>query len=418
MRRRKNLILPVAIFTAVILAATASAFAASTEKVLYSFCATSGCTDGASPSFGTLVFDGKGNLYGTTSGGGVGKCKGGCGTVFQLVLGTNGWTHNVLHSFNGKDGTYPSGLIFDAAGNLYGTTELGGAHNAGTAYRLSPGGNGKWSEKLLYSFGGKAGTEPNPSLVFDTAGNLYGTTLAGGGEKGGVVFELTPSAKGAWSETILHSNHTGARGPGPYGYGGLTLGGAQNLYGVTMGALGSAGEVFGLSPGSHDKWKQEILYRFDSGDGAGPFGGMIFDTAGNLYGATWEGGSEDCEGGCGVIFELTPAANGTWTETVLNNFNGNDGYQANGPLIFDSEGNLYGTTGYGGTYDGGTVFELTPGMNGAWSEIVLHSFCALDSCADGQTPFTGVILDAAGNLYGTTQSGGASGYGTVFEITP
>jgi uncharacterized repeat protein (TIGR03803 family) len=217
MRRRKNLILLVAIFTAVTFAATASAFAASTEKVLYSFCAVSGCTDGAEPLFGSLVFDSAGNLYGTTAGGGdVDKCDGkGCGTVFQLAPGANGtWTHTVLYRFSGKDGAYPGGLIFDVAGNLYGTTLAGGPHNAGVAYQLRPEASRKWKEKTLHNFGGKDGKTPNPSLISDAAGNLYGTTQLGGGEKLGVVFQLTLGANGTWSERILHSNHTGAEGPG------------------------------------------------------------------------------------------------------------------------------------------------------------------------------------------------------------
>jgi uncharacterized repeat protein (TIGR03803 family) len=419
---RKSLIILIAIFTAM-----ASAFAASTEKVLYSFCSVSGCTDGAVPLFGSLVFDSAGNLYGTTAGGGnVDKCDGkGCGTVFQLAPGANGhsWTHTVLYRFSGKDGAYPCGLIFDPSGNLYGTTQAGGSHNAGTVYQLKPlVANRKWQEKTLHSFSGKDGKTPNPSLILDAAGNLYGTTQLGGGEKLGVVFQLAPSANGTWSETILHSNRTGADGPGEYGQGGLTFDAAGSLYGTTVGGGITKGEVFRLRPGANGKWKEEVLYSsFGGTNGAVPPGGLIFDTAGNLYGTTNEGGNISyCGGsGCGVVFELSPTSKGTWTETVLYSFKGSDGWQPNTRLVFDGTGNLYGTTAFGGSSNAdGTVFELTPGAIDAWAETTLYNFCTGSSCTDGANPYAGLIFDTVGNLYGTTSGGGTHFEGTVFKITP
>jgi uncharacterized repeat protein (TIGR03803 family) len=422
---RKKLVLLVAIFTTL-----APAFAASTEAALYSFCSASGCQDGAYPYFGGVIFDAAGNLYGTTAYGGNTECAGnGCGTVFQLIPGSNGtWTHTVLHTFNGTSGAHPSGLILDKAGNLYGTTQKGGAHHVGTVYQLLRGENGTWSEKVLYSFNGKDGSEPNPGLIFDSAGNLYGTTLAGGGEKGGVLFQLVPGAKGTWTEKVLHSNYPGARGPGPYGTGGLTFDTSGSLYGTTVGGGVTEGEVFRLKPGASGKWIETVLYDFSSSNGAGganPPGGLIFDAAGNLYGSTWGGGANGgCGGsGCGVVFQLTPDGNGKWTETVLHDFEGNDGQQPNARLVFDTAGNLYGTTAVGGMGSfgpGGTVFELTPSAGDSWNETVLYNFCSISGCADGSYSLAGVVLDVEGNLYGTTDSGGANQgnqYGTVFEVT-
>jgi uncharacterized repeat protein (TIGR03803 family) len=420
MRRRKNLILLVVIFTAAIFAATASAFAASTEKVLYSFCSVSGCGDGAAPD-AALIFDAAGNLYGTTSyGGNVTKCEHlGCGTVFQLSPGANGtWAEKVIHRFGSSDGAQPQGLIFDTVGNLYGTTSAGGTHNVGTVFEVSRGTKGTWTEKALFSFGGKNGISPAGELIFDGAGNLYGTTSSGGGEKGGVVFELVRGAKGAWTEKILHSDHLGVGGPGAYGPGGLTFDTAGNLYGATLGGDEGDGEIFKLTPHADGSWKQEVLHNFSppGAPGASPPSGLIFDAAGNLYGVTWAGGTPEggCGGsGCGVVFKLTPNGKGTWTETVLNDFNGVSGEQANAPLIFDSTGDLYGSTADGGVYGWGTVFRLD-----GTGETVLYNFCPLSGCADGYNPFASVIFDTAGNLYGTTAGGGANSQGTVFEITP
>jgi len=252
------------------------ALAASKEKVLYSFCAASGCTDGAYPYYSGVIFDAAGNLYGTTYEGGAGAaCHGGCGVVFELKPGAQGkWSEKVLHSFNRKDGAGPGGLIFDRSGNLYGTTYAGGAHNAGAVYELSPEGSGKWKQKLLLCFNGKDGKAPNPGLTLDAAGNLYGTTNLGGSGKAGVVFQLVPGAGGEWTENVLASSYSGEHARGPYGNG-LIFDADGNLYGTTQGEVANAGEVFRLKPGADGKWKEQVLYKnFGGTRGVLPPGGL------------------------------------------------------------------------------------------------------------------------------------------------
>jgi hypothetical protein len=317
-----------------------------------------------------------------------------CGTVFKLIHGANGkWTEKVLHNFNGPDGAHPMGeLIFDKAGNLYGTTSDGGANfgicplgdvGCGTVFELSPGANGQWTERVLYSFkDGPVGNGPVAGLIFDKAGNLYGTTVFGG--ESGCPFQ------------------------------------------------GSCGVVFELTPGSDGQWTEKLLYSFknDGMDGSGSSAGLIFDKAGNLYG-TSDGGTGTCfGGGCGTVFELKRRTNGTWSESVLHRFknNGKDGSSPSGKLIFNKSGNLYGATGYGGNggtkcdVDGcGTVFELRRGTDGKWSESILYNF---KDSPDGHIPSAGLVFDKVGNLYGTTSAGGTiggcvgPGCGTVFELTP
>ena len=283
----------------------------------------------------------------------------------QKATAGGAWTEKVLHNFNhnGTDGYWPiASPILDAAGNLYGTTFQGGAYDLGTVFELTPTGGG-WTETVLHTFSGYTdGGSPWAGLVFDTAGNLYGTTPYGGDYYAGTVFELTPTAGGGWTKQVLHS----------------------------------------FSP--------------DCTDGYEPYAGLIFDTAGNLYGTTSAGGTYSCNGSQGgTVFELTPTEGGGWTETVLHSFNSNgtDGIIPYASLVFDTAGNLYGTTVSGGTYNYGTVFKLSPG-EGGWTETVLHTF----NGTDGAAPYAGLIRDAAGNLYGTTFLGGAYGGGTVFELTP
>jgi uncharacterized repeat protein (TIGR03803 family) len=373
-----------------------------------------------------VIFDAAGNLYGTTSTGGAY----GSGTVFELTPTAGGtWSEKVLYSFknDGTDGINPkAGVIFDAAGNLYGTTSHGSPSHQGTVFELTPAVGGTWTEKVLHSFindGMDGGIPEAGPLIFDAAGNLYGTTFTGGAYGSGTVFELTPAAGGTWTEKVLYSFNpfNGADGAAPYD--GLIFDAAGNLYGTTeVGGTGgcggySCGTVFELTPAAGGTWTEKVLYRFQGGaDGAYPYdAGVIFDAAGNLYGTTYAGGTS----GAGTVFELTRAAGGTWTEKVLYRFQGGaDGAVPVGGLIFDATGNLYGTACQGGAggcggYGCGSVFELTPAAGGTWTENVLHSF---SDTPDGAGPEGGLVLDSAGNLYGTTDGGGPSGFGTVFEF--
>ncbi len=402
------------------------------ERVLHSF---GNGQDGINPDAG-LIFDAAGNLYGTTYQGGTGVCSHlvppSCGTVFELSSRSGAsWTEKVLHNFRGKDGVEPSGsLIFDTGGNLYGTTQEGGAGlckdqnrlliGCGTVFELSPAGGGRWTEKVLYSFvnNGADGFEPKAGLIFDASGNLYGTTFVGGAYGYGTVFKLSPSAGGSWTETVLHNfNQDGTDGVGPNAS--LIFDAAGNLYGTTVGGgPGVNGTVFELTPLGGGSWAEAVLHNFnDMDEGYDSQASLIFDASGNLYGTVAFGGAGgvDAEGS---VFELTPVAGGSWTTTVLHNFNenGTDGATSTAGVIFDATGNLYGTTEDGGPRNVyGTVFELTPQTGGGWTEKILHDF---GNGSDGVNPLAGLIFDAAGHLYGTTAGGGAYGGGTVFEIKP
>ena len=275
-----------------------------------------------------------------------------------------------------------------------------------------PDGHGSWKETLIHNFKGKDGSDPVASLIFDKKGNLFGTTDRGGTTGCGVVFELSPTLHSDWRETVLH-NFVGEDGCNPVAA--LVFDAAGNLYGTTtVGGASGQGAIFELS---HADWSETVLYSFTGGnDGAIPRGALIFDTVGNLYGTTYYGGGGPCVNyfgnSCGTVFELSPSANGGWTENVLYNFSAtNDPENPAASLIFDKSGNLYGTGVYGGTNSEGAVFELTPNSGGGWSETVLYSFGE-----DGFNPDCSLILDSHGNLYGTTPAFRASG-GTVFELT-
>jgi uncharacterized repeat protein (TIGR03803 family) len=333
-----------------------------TETVLYNF---TGGADGGQP-YASLVFDTAGNLYGTTNFGGSSNCNLGCGTVFELTSGSSGWTETVLYSFTGgSDGREPSArVLFDAAGNLYGTTLQGGnidsvcSAGCGTVFKLTHGSSG-WTESVVYAFeGGADGASPYAALAFDTAGNLYGTASAGGTSENGTIFKLTPGSNG-WTESVLHT-FTGGN-DGKYSYGDLILDAAGNLYGTTFeGGWRGYGVVFELLPNSKGAWHERVLHGFVNTPAGNPVAGLVMDTAGNLYGTTMLGATEtSCGGGCGTLFKLTPASTGTWTYKVIHVFgHGTDGYHPTGDLIVDSEGNIYGTTQAGGAQRSGMVFEI------------------------------------------------------------
>ncbi len=356
--------------------------------------------------------------------------------VTLLVTSTWAATEKTLHDFgvslNGSDGNSPQGdLISDAAGNLYGTTSVGGDYNGGTVFELMPNRSGGWTERTLHNFGnGTDGGAPTADLIFDAAGNLYGMTYWGGDYGGGTVFELMPNA-GGWTEKKLHSFGNGTDGWIPAS--GLVLDAAGNLYGMTdQGGDYEFGTVFQLSPDGRGGWTENKLHDFGNGsDGGDPVAGLILDTAGNLYGMTAFGGDY----GGGIVFQLSPDGSGGWTENKLHDFvtGADDGYRPKAGLIFDTAGNLYGTTEDGGDGDrqyggDGTVFELTPNGSGGWTEKKLYSFGVNLNInfVDGINPSGNLIFDAAGNLYGTTQYGGNSNYcdiegygcGIVFQLTP
>jgi uncharacterized repeat protein (TIGR03803 family) len=376
------------------------------EEVLHNF----NSTDGSSPDAG-VIFDRSGNLYGTTYSGGSHSCS--CGTVFELTrTAGGGWKEKVLHSFShGTDGFGPAAnLILDSAGNLYSTAAGGGSNSAGLVFELMPGSGGAWTEKVLHNF--TLADAPLSGLIFDSAGDLYGTGGAGGV---GVVYELIPGSGGVWTEKILYSfSDNGV--DGFYPKGGLLLTAGGTLFGTTQyGGTSGYGTVYELKEIA-GAWKEKVLYSFtNSGsDGEYPTANVVADSAGNLYGMTT--GNVPPVGGS--IFELVRGAGGSWTELVLHDFvkDGVDGIGPIGGLVFDASGNLYGTTEQGGTDDGGTVFELSPEGGGNWTETILHNFSK--SATDGGYPEAGLVFDVRGNLYGTTAEGGADGMGTVFEVRP
>jgi uncharacterized repeat protein (TIGR03803 family) len=376
---------------------------------------------GAHPYAG-LIMDTNGNLYGTTLQGGAN----GEGTVFELVKSAGTYSEKVLHSFGGSnDGYQPcAGLIMDANGDLYGTTYGGGAYSEGTVFELvkSSATPPTYREKILYSFGG-GGDANNPyaGLIMDTNGNLYGTTYYGGVYGCGTVFKLKKSS-GTYTEKILHSfgsnssGHCGESSDGYNPYAGLIMDTNGNLYGTTYeGGASDYGAVFELKApkSSSGTYSEKILHSFgSSSDGYNPYAGLIMDTNGNLYGTTYEGGAN----GYGTVFELANSS-GTYSEKILYSFGGStDGANPYAGLVRGANGNLYGTTYYGGSSNRGTVFELKApkSSSGTYSEKILHSFAS--SSSDGYNPYAGLIMDTNGNLYGTTYYGGLSDLGAVFEL--
>ena len=344
-------------------------------------------------------------------------------TIFMLTVlaaSASAATEKVLHNFGKSgttDGVHAGDLIFDAAGNIYGITDLGGLYGGGTVFELTPKTGGGWTYKVAYNFNPRA-YNPLAGLAIDHSGNLYGTAVYGGPDNVGAVFELIPKTGGGWTEKILHDFRKNGR-DGYYSVANLVLDASGNLYGTTqMGGTHNDGTVFELIPEAGGEWTEKILHDFSGKDGINPWeAGVIFDSSGNLYGTTLSGGDlTDCDGiGCGTVFELTPEAGGDWTEKVLHSFKGPDGANPADAVTFDRSGNLYGTTYNGGHYNDGVAFELTPKAGGGWTEKVLHSF---GKNGDGINPFASLIIDGAGNLYGATVLGGTDGDGTEFELTP
>ena len=380
---------------------------AQTWTVLHSFTGP----DGAGPEAG-LTMDQAGNLYGTTFSGGstAGNCHftSGCGVVFKMTRHGSNWTVVPLYKFSGPDGSNPMARVIIAPdGTLYGTTYYGGASNSGVVFRLQPPATAcksvlcPWTETVLHSFtGGVDGANPSlGDLTVDRTGNVYGTTYTGGytgGDCGlsspgcGVVFELTPSS-GGWTENVLH---TFQWNDGAFPYAGVIFDSSGNIYGTAeAGGTSGGGVIYELTP-SASGWTETVLHTFTGGeDGEQAYGGLISDSAGNLYGATSIGGQNTG----GEAYELSPSAGG-WTFNLLY---GLDAYQGTlAKLAMDSSGNLYGTL-----FDGGVpeVFRLTR-SNGQWNLTGFNG-------SEGSFPYGNMILDSAGNLYGAAGN-------VVFEITP
>jgi len=436
------------------------ASAAWKEKVLYSF--QGGTNDGSYP-YGSVIFDKQGNLYGVLQDFGGDSCAplgGECGAVYQLsppAQNGGSWTETLLYEFQGKganDGESPnSGLVMDKSGNLYGLTAYGGTGNCtllggsagcGTVYELSPPKQkgGAWTETILYSFpSAKQGYVPIGDLVFDSTGNLYGSTLFGGakgttcdpdyGGQCGVVFELSPPKKkgGAWTQKVLHNFAGGTDGFSPNGA--LTLDSKSKIYGTTPmggnqlcnfgeGQVG-CGTVFELVPPSKrgGAWTEDVLHRFTDGDdGGGPNGGLVFDSKGSLYGTAGSGGSGE---GLGTVFQLIASHSNKWKVKTLYSFQGGDeGRGPAAPLAFDSSGNLYGTTSWEGVNQGGTLFRLESSDGGqSWTFHLLYSF---ERSPNAEFP-TYRLVPYKAALYSVTARGGTGqscqgGCGTVFEVKP
>jgi uncharacterized repeat protein (TIGR03803 family) len=376
--------------------------------------------DGATP-YGGLTMDSSGNLYGTTTTGGFG----GYGTVYRMNFKGSSWLLGTLYTFsNGSDGSAPTdGVIRDQTGSLYGATFSGGAYGAGAVFKLTPPAKASttvvapWNETTLYSFtGGSDGAFPDMlggSLSFDASGNLYGTTLYGGNTSCdlgcGTVFKLAHSS-GSWTESVLHT-FAGGSGDGSAPYGGVVLDPQGNVYGATYGGgssncgSGGCGTLYQVVP-SGSGWLENILLDFcglySCLDSNGPTG-IALDQSGNVYSASNN-----------AVVEMIKTSGGFCCETILNP---NLCCYLVGNLIMDGSGNLYGTSVFGGAYNQGTVFKLTP-SSGYWTYTSLHDFTG---GSDGGQPYGALLFDGKGNLYGTASEGGTGGSclggcGVVFEI--
>jgi hypothetical protein len=413
-------LLPVQMIVGIVLAGMSASAAAQTEKVLFNF------IDGQ-PVAGA-IFDSSGDLYTTSSTGGNTNQ----GAVWEFVPGANGvWAPIILHNFGilPNDGIFPyAGVTMDSSGNLYGTAYTGfGSGTWGIVYELIAEPGGGWTYSILHNFGAPGdGQSPDGGVTLDAAGNLYGTTNVGGsGSQGsgyGTVFELSPDGAGGWTERILHRFQDNGK-DGEWPFGNLVLDAEGDIYGVTNGGGEyAAGTVFELMPSADGQWTEKILYSFGASatDARDP-AGIILDGSGRLFGTTTEGGDHGYGRtlrGYGTVFELSQSTTGDWEETILYNFNRftpAGSYPYAGPIL-DSAGNLYGTNYDGGQYLAGTAWELSPTTQGEWTVTTLHDFGAP---YDGSEPSAPLAFDGNGNLFGTTLGGpqGSSG-GVLFEITP
>lgn len=412
--------LAASLLTAAVLVATAAAQA----TVLYSFNDTTGLINQPQTA---LVADAAGNFYGNAGSGGVGD---GFGGIFKLTPpATKGghWAESTLYEFtDGADGGYEGccvvygGLILDASGNLYGTTPAGGI-GYGVVFELSPPtvSGGSWTETVLYTFtNGSDGGTPVSTLVFDKSGNLYGTANSGGTGGGGTVFQLTPPATsgGAWGfNTMLSFSNAKDSAGGCEPEAGLLAGPSGSFYGTTVACGTNGGGVaFQLTPPtSGGSWTESVIHTFGfrngTSDGNFPEAALVQGAKGVLYGTTQEGGTS----GVGTVYSLTPPATsgGKWTEVVIHNF-GSDANFPTSAVTLTGTGAIYGTAGFGGANFAGAIYKLTP-SGGSWTENIIETFV---NGGTGPSSAQGSLLLSKGTLYGTSESGGADGWGSVFKL--
>ena len=384
---------------------------AQTFSIIHSFTNNGG--DGGNPEAGVTIRGG--SLFGTTYSGGLGY-----GTAYQITHAGNDWVHVPIAYLPGSSSAPIARVLFGPDGHLYGTSRSGGQLGSGSAFDLIPplslcrDARCSWKVNLLYGFEGPpfdGYSVGHGDLIWDQQGNIYGTTNGGGPSDAGTVYELTPSNP-YWIETPIYIFSGGADGGRPQA--GVIFDSNGNLFGATtLGGSNNAGTIFKLTYMPGVGWTETVLYNFTGGnDGKAPFGGLIWDAAGNLYGTTSDAGT----GGCGTAFELSPSGQ-TWNLTTLYSFSGQPGND-DGPrasLAMDSTGNLYGTTYRCGANSRGSIFKLSNTQNG-WVYTSLHDFTAGD---DGADPNSNVSIDTDGTLYGTASSdGGARNYGVVWMIKP
>jgi uncharacterized repeat protein (TIGR03803 family) len=399
---RSGVVAATAIFVLSVAAATAT-----TTNVIFSF-----AEDDGEYADTDLETDSAGNIYGTTVLGG----DFGSGTVFELSLTPTGWVHTVLYSFTGgADGGEPyKGVTVDGTGSLYGTAVTGGSGSCeggcGVVYKLTNSG-GIWTQRVIHAFtGGYDGSGPGARVTLDPSGNVYGMTPTGGAYGLGTIYKLRQD-NGASDLKVIHAFTGGA--DGATGSAGRMIFRHGRLYGAaTTGGTYGSGVVFELKPRGGGEWDFRTIYSFrGQPDGVFPYGALLFDGLGNIYGTTYYGGAN----GIGAVYQLSPQAIGEWNESVLYSFQeGTDGNSPISNLVADTVGNLYGTTSEGGL-GRGTIFKLSPTGKTQWIETVVHSF---QGPPDGAFAYNGMVMDLFGNFYGATVHGGDNDDGAIYKFTP
>lgn len=394
--------------TAVFILSLAAA-TATTTNVIFSF-----DEDDGEYADTDLETDSAGNIYGTTVLGG----DFGSGTVFQLSHTSTGWVQTVLYSFtSGPDGGEPyKGVTIDRQGNLYGTAVTGGSGSCeggcGVAYKLTYSG-GTWTQSVIHAFtGGDDGSGPGSRVTVDANGDVYGMTPTGGAYGLGTIYRLHQEHDGTWNLTVIHA-FTGGPDGSSGSAGRMVLRGGHLFGAATTGGIYGSGVVFELKPrGNGGHWNFRTIYSFrGQPDGSFPYGALLFDRRGNIYGTTYYGGAN----GIGSVYQLSPRPIGEADESVLYSFqdDGTDGNSPIGNLVADRVGNLYGTTSEGGL-GSGVIFKLSP-VGDQWMETVVHAFTGQP---DGGFPYDGMVVDRFGNFYGATVHGGDNGDGAVYQFTP